>query len=135
MQHILRNSIRTPDGTEIISEYTHDFVEHIDVNGKTYCVDGGREYLRRVGEMDYEDTSLYFEDSIGLTREVFKWGTYGKQGRDPLKYVKLMDLTTEHINAIIRTQTHLPVHVTDLFKMELVYRIGVEGINSPKLPG
>ena len=123
MRRILRNSIITPDGTDLESAFTHDFVSHTDKNGKTYAVDGGREYLRRVGDTDdCVDNSLYFDSPLSIVRRVFKWGTYGKSGREQLKYVLLMDLTVEHIKAIIRTQTQLPEHVIDLFKRELKYR-------------
>ena len=123
MRNILRNSIITPDGTQIESNSRHDFVSYTDKNTKTYSVDGGGEYLRRIGDMyDCVDNSLYFDSPLSIVRRVFKWGTYGKSGREQLKYVVLMDLTTDHINAIIRTQTQLPEHVVDLFKRELKYR-------------
>jgi hypothetical protein len=32
------------------------------------------------------------------------WGTYGKSGREPLKYVKLIDCSDEHLRNIQRTQ-------------------------------
>ena len=54
------NKIRTPDGTIIESKHQHDFVCHTDANGKRYCVDGGKSYLRRVFDaLDYEELSEY----------------------------------------------------------------------------
>ncbi len=35
------------------------------------------------------------------------WGTYGKSGQEPLKWVRLMDCSTEHLEAILRTQHHI----------------------------
>lgn len=35
------------------------------------------------------------------------WGTYGKSGRDPLKWVRIGDCSTEHLGAILRTQDHI----------------------------
>ena len=35
------------------------------------------------------------------------WGTYGKSGKEPLKWVKLGDCETEHLQAILRTQPQL----------------------------
>ena len=36
-----------------------------------------------------------------------KWGTYGKSGKEPLQYKRLIDLTTEHLQAILDTQPHI----------------------------
>ncbi len=72
---IVKNSIKTPDGTEIISKHRHDMICHVDsTTGKEYCVDGGYDYLRRVGPSDFEDTSITIkeeeiEDSIDTIRE------------------------------------------------------------------
>ena len=34
-----------------------------------------------------------------------KWGTYGKSGRKTLQFLNLSDLTTDHLENIIRTET------------------------------
>lgn len=33
-----------------------------------------------------------------------RWGTYGPNGTDPLKYVRLIDCSTDHLTNILRTQ-------------------------------
>lgn len=38
-----------------------------------------------------------FDDVVRTLR----WGTYGKDGKDPLEYVRLIDCSTEHLNAIL----------------------------------
>ena len=43
-------------------------------------------------------------------RDWMKWGTYGKEGDQPLKYVILKDMSDEHIKAILRTQPHIKGH-------------------------
>lgn len=40
-------------------------------------------------------------------REILFWGTYGKNGDQPLKYIQLKNLDTDHIQAIIDTQKQL----------------------------
>lgn len=30
------------------------------------------------------------------------WGTYGKSGKEPLRYVKLCECSTEHLNEILK---------------------------------
>jgi hypothetical protein len=39
-KRILRNSIITPDGTELVSRFTHDYVQHEDLNKELYINDG-----------------------------------------------------------------------------------------------
>lgn len=35
---------------------------------------------------------------------IYKWGTYGKDGKQPLKWVKYIDLEPDHIEAILESQ-------------------------------
>ena len=124
---IVSNRIRTPDGTILESRHRHDYVTYVDANGKEYMVDGGLEYLRRNVHDDapYEELSVYDDAPYALLREVFKWGTRGKDGKQPLTYVPLKDLTNEHIEAILETQTHISERIQKLFIGELNFR-GIE---------
>lgn len=100
---IIRNSIRTPDGTVLTSHHRHDCKTHIDsVTGKTYMVDGGLSYQRRSCNGDEIDLSLYDDQPHEVQRAVLRWGTYGKNGDKPLKYVSIRDMETEHIQAVLR---------------------------------
>lgn len=123
-ERIVSNRIRTPDGTILESMHRHDYVTYTDANGKEYMVDGGLDYLRRNLHDDapYEELSVYDDASYALIREVFKWGTRGKDGKQPLTYVPLKDLTTEHIEAILETQTHIQEHIRKIFLDELSFR-------------
>ena len=118
---ILYNAIRTPDGTVIQSRSVHDYVTHKDANGKYYAGDGGLEYLRRVGSPDYEELFLTDKDDFSKVREVVTWGTRGKDGRQPLTWIKLKDLADDHIQAILKTQK-LQNHIYDTFIREQTYR-------------
>jgi hypothetical protein len=124
---IVCNRIRTPDGTILESMHRHDYRTYVDANGLEYMVDGGLDYLRRNVHDDapYEELSVYDDAPYALIREVFKWGTRGKDGKQPLKYVPLKDLTAEHIEAILDTQTHISGHIQKIFIDELRFR-GIE---------
>lgn len=124
--HIVYNAIKTPDGTIVESISRHDFVEYKDKNGKTYAVDGGLEYLRRSAEdNDYEELSMTTEAPFEKIREVVKWGHYGKSGREPLQFVILKDMTTDHIESILKTQK-LQDWRKELFEKELELRTVVQ---------
>ena len=117
---IVANRIRTPDGTILESMHRHDYVTYTDANGKEYMVDGGLDYLRRIVHDDApaEELSVYSDAPHVVIREVFKWGTRGKDGKQPLKFVVLKDMTTDHIEAILETQ-NLPGYMRKIFLDEL----------------
>ena len=117
---IVANRIRTPDGTILESMHRHDYVTYTDANGKEYMVDGGLDYLRRIVHDDApaEELSVYSDAPHSVIREVFKWGTRGKDGKQPLKFVVLKDMTTDHIEAILETQ-NLPGYMRKIFLDEL----------------
>lgn len=117
---ILRNSARCLDcNEEIESKHRHDFVS-------CYCanlqVDGGHDYLKRNFISEYLDTSIESNDLL-VAREYFEWASFGKNGDEPKHYIKLKDIETSHIKAILETQFHIWNSVVEeLFKLELQYR-------------
>jgi len=118
--HILVNRIRTPDGTVLTSHSRHDFIEYTDKNGEVYMVDGGNAYLRRnVCKEAYSELTVYSDTPHEEKREAFSWETYGIDGKQPFKRVLLKEMTTDHIEAILATQHHIPEHVREMFEDEL----------------
>ena len=102
MPKIIQNAIRCPDGTIIVSNFTHDHKEH---NG---CfVDGGLEYSRRSVAPGVTSLVLYDTDPIDVCINAMVWGTRGKEGTEPLKYALLKSCETDHLKAILRTQEHI----------------------------
>ena len=47
MRKLIKNSIRTPDGTVLTSRNIHDYRYHKDKNQELYFTDGGLSYIRR----------------------------------------------------------------------------------------
>lgn len=120
---IICNAIRTPDGTVLRSFSRHDYVSHKDANGNTYAVDGGVSYIRRVGSMDFTELSVDSKDvSHEVARTLMVWGTRGKGGVNPLKYVPIAELDTDHIEAILATQWQISEELKQLFNNEINYR-------------
>lgn len=61
-------------------------------------------------------------------REWLTWGTYGKSGNEPLKWVILKNMSDEHIQAILETQRQISNFYRKEFQKELTRRI-----KNPKL--
>jgi len=100
--NLILNALRTPDGTVIQSRHRHDYVTYTDANGKTYMVDGGLEYLRRNVHQDQVDLSLYDDQPHEVQRVVLTWGTYGINGDQPLSYIRIADMETGHLEAVLK---------------------------------
>lgn len=101
-KRLVSNAIKTPDGTVLQSNHVHDYKTYKDANGETYMVDGGTQYTRRsINEEPFEELSVYDNAPWSIVREKLKWGTRGKDGRQPVKYVSLAEMDTDHIKAIL----------------------------------
>lgn len=121
---ILANRIQTPDGTMLQSYNRHDFKSHVDrVTGETYGIDGGCEYLRRIGPVkDCKELSVFSNDRHELIRETMHWGTRGKDGTEPLRYIPLIDMEDDHIKACLETQPRMHPHFRQAMENELKFR-------------
>ena len=123
MAQLVAQRIVTPDGTILQSFHRHDYRQYQDENGEYYVVDGGIDYLR--GSVNIEPATpyhVYTSDKHTVIRNAFMWGTYGKDGKQPLKYIQLNMLETSHIEAILKTQSHLPSWAIKIFQDELDFR-------------
>ena len=116
------NRIKTPDGTILTSYNRHDYLTHKDtITKEVLMVDGGNDYARRhVGT--YEELSVYDDGSHLTRRSALHWGTRGKDNKQPLTYKPIKDLDSDHIEAILRTQTQISEFYKEVFKEELKYR-------------
>ena len=70
-------------------------------------------------------------------RGIFEWGTYGKNGDEPLRFIKLKDISDNHLDNIIN---HLSLNdglgvgsTLNLMHIERGYR-GVNNISVPEYP-
>jgi uncharacterized Fe-S cluster protein YjdI len=114
-RRLIANRWQCPDGTILESKHRHDFVQDSAGN----FIDGGIEgYTHRGGDIlneNWECLCVYSDDLHEKKRELFKWGS-----RDG--WVTPAEMTTEHIRAVLDTQTHIPEHIRDMFVDELQYR-------------
>lgn len=119
---LVLNAIRTPDGTVLESRSRHDYRSYTDENGKTYMVDGGLDYVRCSAHEDQEWVGCYLEDGHEKVREALTWGTYGKNGDQPLRQVKLSEMSNAHIQACLDTQPRMYPQIRTAMENELEYR-------------
>ena len=104
MSELVRNALKTPDGTIIESRHRHDFVTYIDKNG------------------DEEDMCVTTEDSFEKVRHVCSWGTYGINGDQPLQYKAIAEMDTDHIEAVLQTVKHIRPMIKTVMQNELKFR-------------
>ena len=101
---ILRNRMRTPDGTMLESKHRHDYVTHMDANGKEYMLDGGLDYVRCSAHGDEEMFTLMSDADHELIRLIVTWGTYGREGDQLITHVLIADMDDDHLQACLDTQ-------------------------------
>ena len=119
---MVRNAIKTPDGTVLTSRHRHDYVTHTDKNGKEYMIDGGLDYVRSSANGDEEYLTVTTDADHSVCREACEWGTYGKDGDQPLSYIKLCDMDTDHIEAVIENVPSIRPSIKEMMKRELQFR-------------
>lgn len=123
---MLYNAVRTPDGTILHSTHGWDYKTHIDaITDEFYMIDGGNSmYSRRsINNVPAEDISVTTASPFKRQREVFTWGTYGVDGKSERKEIALCNMSTEHIEAVLRTQSKIKgTYVEELMQNELEYR-------------
>lgn len=99
---LLVNSIKTPDGTILTSRSRHDFVCHEDkVTGTRYCIDGGVSYRRLIPGGPFLDLSVYSDDPFEKIREGLERVKRDKNFDQPLKWVKLKDMSDAWLSELI----------------------------------
>ena len=88
----------------------HWYKKEYDIHGRLTRYETSAGYWE-VHQYDTNGRQIYLETSSNgimhdsrQTRDTFTWGTYGKNGDQPLKRVVLRDMTNEHIIMILATQ-------------------------------
>lgn len=102
-KHLILSRIETPDGTILTSTHQHDFKMYLDtISAEQYMLDGGNSYQRTsINKVPFKDLSVYSTDPHETVREALTWGSYGKNGDEPLIVRPISKLSTEHIKAIL----------------------------------
>jgi hypothetical protein len=90
------NRIQTPDGTILISKYSHDYVGYTDKNGEYYFVDGGMDYSRTsVNKEPAKNLCLFMDDDFEELRKYVYRGCYTGEWKP------ICELSNEHLKNIL----------------------------------
>ena len=106
---LIRNAIQTPDGTILESKHRHDYRSHLDASGKTYMIDGGLEYVRCSVHADQVSLALYDDEPHEVQAQYLTWGTFGIRGDQPRRDIRIAEMETAHLEAVLRDCHPTPV--------------------------
>lgn len=121
-KELLLSRIQTPDGTFICSRSMHDLSEYTDANGQHYGIEGGLAYQKVLYDKnDYIDASIYTTDDFTIIRENILWDSYGVDGDEELKQIKIKDLELDHIENILLIPS-LSTTFEDILLTEIKFR-------------
>lgn len=126
-RRLILNRIQTPDGTILTSYHVHDYVEYTDKNGHTYMVDGGAQYQRVniIPEAPHKDLSVYSDAPFEVVRESFHRGGRGKDGKQPLTWVPMSEMSDSWLENCItyNNERNMDMSFANMmYQKELDYR-------------
>ena len=88
-------------------------------------LDGGLSYVRSSANGDEQWMIVTLAEPHEEVREACDWGTYGLNGDQPLSYITLCDMTTDHIGAVLKNVSSINPAIKIAMERELVYRNGL----------
>jgi hypothetical protein len=90
-------------------------------------VDGGTDYQRYGGlNLDLVDRSstIYLSDDHMMNRSAAHWGNRGKDGRSPLSYKSVEEMSNDHIiNILLDMGGKIAPWMEDIFDKEILHHI------------
>jgi hypothetical protein len=104
----------------IVSYHRHDYKTCLCPNNA--MVDGGNDYLR-YGAKDMNKIKIfavYADDNFQIVRKFATRGGRGKDGKQPLSWIAICDMTDDHLEAVLDyggADWHL-----EIIKKEIQYR-------------
>lgn len=126
MKQIILNRVQCKSCGEVLTSYHRHDYKTCGCENET-MVDGGNEYQRYGGEnLDLVDTSstIYLSEDHMMNRSAAHWGNRGKDGKQPLSYKSVADMSNDHIiNILLDMEGRIAPWIEDIMKTERMYRI------------
>ena len=123
---IILNRVQCRECGEVLTSYNRHNYKTCGCTNET-MVDGGTDYQRYGGlNLDLVDISstIYLSEDHEMNRSAAHWGNRGKDGRSPLSYKSIADMSNKHIiNIILDMEGKIIPWMEEIMKKEIEYRI------------
>lgn len=125
-KQIILNRVQCRECGEVLTSYNRHDYKTCGCTNET-MVDGGTDYQRYGGlNLDLVDTSstIYLSDDHEMNRSAAHWGNRGKDGRSPLSYKSVADMSNTHLANILKDLGgRIAPWLENIIIEELTYRI------------
>ena len=126
LEQIILNRVQCRECGEVLTSYNRHDYKTCSCTNET-MVDGGNDYQRYGGlNLDLVDTSLtvYLSDDHKVNRVAAHWGNRGKDGKSPLSYKSVADMSNYHIFNILKDMKgRIAPWMEDIMMIEMFNRI------------
>ena len=126
LEQIILNRVQCRECGEVLTSYNRHDYKTCGCTNET-MVDGGTDYQRYGGlNLDLVDRSstIYLSDDHMMNRSAAHWGGRGKDGRDPLSYKSIADMSNDHIiNILLDMGGKIAPWMERIMNDEMLYRI------------
>jgi hypothetical protein len=126
VKQIILNRVQCRECGEVLTSYHRHDYKTCGCTNET-MVDGGNEYQRYGGlNLDLVDTSstIYLSDDHEMNRSAAHWGNRGKDGKSPLSYKSIADMSNTHLANILKDLGgRIAPWIENIIIEELTYRI------------
>lgn len=123
---IILNRVQCKNCGEVLTSYNRHDYKTCGCENET-MVDGGNDYQRYGGkDLSLVDSSstIYLSDDHMMNRSATHWGNRGKDGRSPLSYKSIADMSNTHLANILKDLGgRIAPWLENIIIEELTYRI------------
>jgi len=123
---IILNRIQCKGCGEVLTSYNRHDYKTCGCENET-MIDGGTDYQRYGGkDLSLVDSSstIYLSDDHMMNRSAAHWGNRGKDGRSPLSYKSIADMSNDHIiNILLDMGGKIAPWMERIMNDEMLYRI------------
>jgi hypothetical protein len=123
---IILNRVQCKSCGEVLTSYNRHDYKTCGCENET-MVDGGTDYQRYGGkDLSLVDSSstIYLSDDHMMNRSAAHWGNRGKDGRSPLSYKSVADMSNDHIiNILLDMGGRIAPWMERIMDDEMLHRI------------
>ena len=123
---IILNRIQCKGCGEVLTSYNRHDYKTCGCENET-MIDGGTDYQRYGGkDLSLVDSSstIYLSDDHMMNRSAAHWGNRGKDGRSPLSYKSIADMSNDHIiNILLDMGGRIAPWMERIMDDEMLHRI------------